>query len=184
MKGIVLTALAATAAFSFALPAHAGKGGPAPTATITKQKRNDNKAFVGINWNWGVRDGATVVVGYRWARVNGNGRVNGSLIDLTFPLSGADFGLGELHVKGLTGQRSAQVELGVGYGFQGDAFLLNGGARGPYVNLGTDYLFGKGWQPYVGIDTLGHVKRPKEITTLSCPEGYTLQGNSCISDGV
>lgn len=184
MKGITLAAVAAAAAFSLALPAHAGKGGPAPTSTITKQKRNDNKAFVGINWNWGVRDGATAVVGYRWAKVKENGHVNGSLVDLTFPLAGAKFGLGELHIKGLAGRRSAQGELGVGYGFQAGAFLLNGGARGPYVNVGTDYLFGRGWQPYVGIDTLGRVKRPNETTTLSCPAGFTLQGGNCIPDGV
>lgn len=184
MKRYCLAAIAAAASISVLVPAHAGKGGPAPTTTITKKSRKDNKLFAGINWNWGVRQGATAVIGYRWARVSERDRVHGTLVDLTFPLTGAPFGLGELHVKALGGPRSAQGELGVGYGFQANAFLLNGGARGPYVNAGTDYLLGKGWQPYVGLDTLGRLKRHEEVTTTTCPTGYTLQGSTCVPDGV
>lgn len=77
--------------------------------------------------NWGVREGATAVIGYRWAKVKDNERVTGGLVDLTFALTGAPVGLGEVHVKALQGRRSVQGELGVGYGFQGEAFLLNGG---------------------------------------------------------
>jgi hypothetical protein len=55
---------------------------------------------------------------------------------------------------------------------------LNAGVQGPYVNLGTDYLFGKGWQPYVGVNTLGRVRAPTE--SLSCPAGFNLQGTNCV----
>jgi hypothetical protein len=180
MNRSLFAALLAVASFALAFPAHAGKGGPTPTQTITKQGRNDNKLFVGINWNWGVREGATAVVGYRWAKVKDNGRVNGALIDLTVALTGAPVGLGEFHVKAFQGSSSAQGELGLGYGFQGEAFLLNGGVRGPFVNLGTDYLFGKGWQPYVGIDTLGRTKGPDEVTTSTCPAGFVLTNGACV----
>ena len=171
--------LFAAIALAIACPAHAGKGGPSPVTTITKQSRKDNKVFVGINWNFGVRTGATAVVGYRWANVNSNNRVHGALADLTFVLSGAPVGVGEFHVKALSGSRSVQGELGVGYGFQGEAFLVNGGVRVPYANVGTDYLFGKGWQPYVSVDTLKRVKAPQETTTTSCPSGFTLVNGAC-----
>ncbi len=180
MNRSLLAALLAVASLALAPPAHAGATGPQPTQTITKQGRNDNKLFVGINWNWGVREGATAVVGYRWAKVKDNAHVNGALVDLTIALTGAPVGLGEFHVKALQGSRSVQGELGLGYGFQGEAFLLNGGVRGPFVNLGTDYLFGKGWQPYAGIDTLDRTKGSTETTTSTCPAGFDLVNGACV----
>lgn len=180
MKPIALALCAAAACAVVAVPVYAGKGGPSPTTTITKNSRRDNKAFVGINWNFGVRQGLTGVVGYRWARTNTNDRVNGALTDLTFPITGAPFGLGEFHIKGLSGNRSAQGEAGLGYGIQGQAFLLNAGVRAPYVNAGTDYLFGKGWQPYIGVDSLEKPKAHTETTTVTCPSGYVLQGGACV----
>lgn len=160
-------------------PAFAGTGGPAPITTITKAGRHDNKVFVGINWNWGVREGVSGVVGYRRARVNTSDKVRGALVDFTFPITGAPFGLGEFHVKGLAGSRSIQGEAGVGYGIQAGAFLVNAGVRGPFVNAGTDYLFGNGWQPYVGIDTLQRPKPHTETTTSVCPDGSAPVAGVC-----
>lgn len=179
MKKIVSTATLGFVSLVIALPASAGVSGPAPITSITKQSRKDNKIFVGINWNFGVREGVTGVVGYRFARVNANDRVRGGLIDFTVPFTGAPIQLGEMHIKALAGSRSVQGELGVGYGFQGEAFLLNGGVRVPYANVGTDYLLGKGWQPYFGIDTLGRARAHKETSTTSCPTGFNLSNGAC-----
>jgi len=180
MKRLFLTLSLVLASFALAAPAFAGNSGSAPTTTITKSSRHDNKVFVGINWNFGVRTGATAVVGYRWAQVSTSDHVHGVLVDLTVPLTGAPVQLGEFHVKGLDGTRSVQGELGVGYGFQGEAFLVNGGVRVPYVNAGTDYLFGKGWQPYVGIDTLQRARPHTETTQTSCTPPAILSGGLCI----
>lgn len=182
MKSIFAAATLALATLVVAFPAQAGKGGSAPTTTITNASRHDNKVFVGLNWNFGVRTGLSAVVGYRWAHVSANDHVRGALIDLTVPLTGAPVQLGEVHLKGLSGTRSVQGELGVGYGFQSAAFLVNGGVRAPYVNAGTDYLFGKGWQPYIGVDTLKRVKPHEQTTTTSCPEGSTLTDGACYVD--
>jgi hypothetical protein len=65
MKRLFLTLSLVLASFALAAPAFAGNSGSAPTTTITKSSRHDNKVFVGINWNFGVRTGATAVVGYR-----------------------------------------------------------------------------------------------------------------------
>lgn len=181
-----LLAFVALLALTLAAPAEAGKGGPSPVTTITKKNRNDNKLFVGINWNWGVREGLTGVVGYRWAKVKTDDKVRGGLVDLTIPLTGADkFTLGELHLKGLAGKRSVQGEAGVGYGFQGGAFLLNAGVRGPFATAGTDYLFGKGWQPYVGIHSMGRTKKAETTSTTTCPNNYEYdsESDSCVFIG-
>ena len=171
----------AVLALVLAVPAQAGKGGPTPpptvAASVSKESRNDNRVYAGINWNFGARTGATAVIGYRGAKVRSNDKVRGFKVEASYILSGAPMGLGEVRVKALAGGRSAQGELGAGYGFHGQAFLLNMGVQGPYVNAGADYLFGPGWQPYVGVNTLGRVRHARE--TLSCPAGYDRSGSTC-----
>ena len=100
------------AAFALALPAHAGKGGGTVPPTVEKKGRNDNTVYVGINWNFGVRDGATAVIGYRDAKVKANSNVDGWKVEATFVLSGANMGFGELRAKYLKGERDVQGELG------------------------------------------------------------------------
>ena len=181
MSSIIRNVSLLLASQALALSAFAGTGGPVvpPTvpADVTKNSRNDNKIYAGINWNWGAREGATAVIGYRAAKVRSNDRVRGAKIEVSYVLSGAPMGLGEVRVKALAGKRSVQGELGAGFSFQGQAALLNAGVQGPYVNGGTDYLFGKGWMPYVGVNTLGRVKGATE--TFSCPAGYDLSGSTC-----
>jgi len=181
MSSIIRTASLLLASQAVAISAFAGEGGPTLPPTVpadsTQNSRNDNKIYAGINWNWGAREGATAVVGYRAAKVRGNDRVRGAKVEMSVVLSGAPVGLGEIRVKALAGKRNVQGELGAGFSFQGQAFLLNAGVQGPYVNGGTDYLFGKGWQPYIGVNTLGRVKKASE--TFSCPAGYDLSGSTC-----
>lgn len=173
-------ALVTLCAALMAPAAHAGVGGAPIPATLTKQKKSDDKAFIGLQWNMGVREGASLVVGYRWAKVGPNNKARGTSLDFTYALTGAA-GPGELHLKAFDGSRDVQGELGVGYGFHAGAFLLNAGVQGPNVNLGTDYLFGMGWQPYVGVNSIGKYKRPADLA--SCPAGYTLTGTTCNPGG-
>jgi hypothetical protein len=145
-------------------------------ATVTQQKKKDNKAFIGLQWNFGVREGLSGVVGYRWATVGLGNKVKGSSLDFTYALTGQT-GPGELHLKAFDGKLDVQPELGLGYGFHAGAFLLNVGVQAPNVFLGTEYLFGKGLQPYIGINTIGKYKNAPD--ELSCPIGYTLSGTVC-----
>jgi len=178
MRKTIRTVALAIAASGMAMSAFAGKGGGTIPADVSKKSRNDNTVYAGINWNWGAREGATGVIGFRKAKTKSNNNVQGGKIEATIILSGAPVGFGELKLKGLAGSRSTQGELGLGFGHQG--FLATGGVQVPYANAGTDYVFGKGWQPYVGVNTLGKTKRARE--TLSCPSGYTLNGSDCLED--
>jgi len=168
------------AAFALALPAHAGKGGGTLPPTIDKRSRNDNSVYVGINWNFGARNGATAVLGYRDAKVKSNGNVDGYKVEATWVLSGAPMGFGELRAKYLKGERNVQGEVGLGFSGAHEAFLINGGVQGPYINGNIDYLFNKGWLASIGVNSLGKVKKPRE--TLTCPAGYTLDVDTCFAD--
>ena len=186
MSRLITATLVAFAALAVGLPAHAGKGGPQlpPTIdpTITKSGRNDNRLYVGINWNVGVRNGATAVLGYRGAKVGSGGHVRGYKAELTYVLSGAPMGFGEFRAKYVNGSRTAQIEPGLGYSFAHQAFLLNLAGQAPYVNVGADYLFDKGWLASFGVNSLKKARAPLE--TASCPAGYTLGGGTCTQDVV
>ncbi|MGZ5130302.1 MAG: hypothetical protein ACXWCV_03110 [Caldimonas sp.] len=184
MSKSVLGVLLAITALAVALPAEAGKGGPVVPPTVdpivTHSSRNDNKVYAGINWNFGVRTGATVFVGVRAARVNADSKVHGAKAEISYVLSGAPMGLGEARLKYLVGNRDTQGEGGVGYSFAHQAFLVNGGMQAPFMNGGADYLFGKGFLVYIGGNTLDSVRKPRD--NFSCPTGYTLSGTTCSLD--
>ncbi len=174
-----LLALAAAAAV---LPARAGTITP-PTGTdptITRTGRHENRLYAGVNWNFGVRDGATVVVGYRGAKIASGGHVDGFKAEIGYVLSGAPSGLAEVRLKYLNGSRSAQGEVGAGFSFASQAPLFNLGVQGPYINGNYDYLFGKGSLGSIGVNTLGKAKKP--IETATCPAGSALVSGLCEID--
>jgi len=180
MRKILHGVLFLLAAFALALPAYAGKGGGTVPPTIEKRSRSDNTIYAGINWNFGARNGATAVLGYRDARIKSNGNVDGFKVEATWVLSGAPTGFGELRAKYLRGERSAQGEVGLGFSAAHEAFLINVGAQGPYINGNLDYLFNKGWLASIGVNSLNKVKRPRETET--CPAGFFLQDGTCFPD--
>ena len=153
---------------------------PGTDPTITRTGRHENRVYAGINWNFGVRDGATVVLGYRAAKVSSGGHVDGFKAEIGYVLSGAPTGLAEARVKYLNGSRSAQGEVGAGFSFASQAPLVNLGVQGPYINGGVDYLFGKGSLASIGVNTLGKAKKP--IETASCPAGSVLVSGLCEID--
>lgn len=156
--------------------------GPPPVDPIAPErasgKRSDDKFFVGINWTFGAGPavGPEAIVGFRSTRARSNS-VRGAGLDVTFPF-GQGLQLGAVRLKAIDGNRSYQGELGVGYSFASGVPLLTGGLFGSHLMAGTDYLIGTGWQPYVGVHTLGKYRKPRG--GVSCPSGFELAGNRCL----
>ncbi len=168
-------------------PVLAGKGGPPPPPTFTtvvigQDRDRQDEFFAGINWQFGAQSQAELVVGYRDVDVHSDGDVDGYGVDFTFPLKdGIKFG--EMRLKGIDGQEDWQGEYGLGWSFLNEGFLLTGGVQGNYFTLGTDFVFGTGWQPYVGVNSIGSYDAPDFLTetTGSCPAPFVLSqdGLSC-----
>lgn len=172
-------------------PAFAGKGGPPPTPTFTtvvvgQDKSSEDEFFAGINWQFGASPQAEIVLGYRDVNVHSDGDVDGMGLDFTFPIkNGITFG--EMRFKAIDGQDDWQGELGLGWSFLHKGFLLTGGAQGNFLTLGTDYVFGSGWEPYIGANSIGDYDAPSYLTetTASCPSPYVVAANgiSCVFGG-
>ena len=172
-------------------PALAGKGGSPPTPTFTtvvtgQDKVGDDEFFAGINWQFGADSQAEFVIGYRDVNVHSDGDVAGVGVDFTFPFKdGLKFG--EVRLKGIDGQDDWQGEFGWGWSFMHKGFLLTGGAQSNFVTLGTDYVFGTGWEPYIGINSVSDFDVPPYLTqtTASCPSPYVVgaSGMTCVYGG-
>ncbi len=172
-------------------PALAGKGGPPPPdfeeVIIGEDKESEDQFYAGLNWQFGSKSHAEFVIGFRSVDVKSGGDVKGAAVDLTFPI-GDGFKVGELRLKAVNGEEDWQGELGLGWSFAQEGFLFTGGVQGNYINLGADFVFnGGGFQPYLGINSIGEYDRPDYLTELvgSCPSPYVYDpdSESCVFDG-
>jgi hypothetical protein len=182
MKPTLRTALAVALALA-CTPVLAGIPTPPPNPTFTttvigQEEASEDEFFAGLNWQFGASSQAELVVGYRDVDVKSDGDVDGFGLDFTFPLKGG-IKPGELRLKGIDGDEDLQGEFGLGWSFAHKGFLLTAGAQGQHVTAGTDYVFGAGWEPYIGVNTVGDYDPPefRTETTGSCPEPYELSAN-------
>jgi hypothetical protein len=171
------------------IPAFACKGGPPPPPPtidiimVGEEETSEDEFFVGINWQFGAASQAELVVGWRDVDVEHTGDVSGFGVDMTFPLKDG-FHVGELRLKGIEGDEDLQGEFGLGWSFFHKGFLLTGGGQGHYFTAGADYVFGTGFEPYVGVNTIGDYDPPswEEVEVRSCPPPFELSDDeqSCI----
>jgi hypothetical protein len=173
---LVLASLLPTSA------ALAGIVSPAPTATITGSDKNTvNRGYAGLKWTLGKGYVPAVVIGFRRAEVKSGGDTQGGDISFSVNLAGG-VQPDKLRVKYFNGQNDVQGEGGAGYDFA-HGFFVGLGVQGPYSNLGVDYLFGtqaSPFEPYFILHTLKKYDTPSgRTTTLSCPSGFDLTGNTC-----
>lgn len=97
--------------------------------------QSDNHVYVGLGWT--VKNGwvPAAIVGARSVDVDGIGDVTGVDLSLSYHL--AD-GFDRFLLKGVRGEIDWQAELGGGYDFQQEIFLLAGGVQGRLINFSAD----------------------------------------------
>ena len=135
--------------------------------------KNDTQFYAGLNWNLGGTRVPDAVIGVRFARIDSAGKVYGSDLSASMPLS--NFGLGKIKAKYIDGTDNGQGEIGLGYNFVTSKYLGTVGYSLPYANIGTDYMLDSGFEPFAGIHTMDSYDKPnKSGITYTCPRGGTL----------
>ena len=131
----------------------------------------DEKFHVGLNWTLGGSIVPDAVIGFRHANVDSNGKTHGSDLSLSIPLT--HISLGKLKVQYFEGHINALGEVGLGYDFDSKNFLATARAQVPHFYFGSDYVFGSGFHPFVGI-TSEKLSKPASIEATTCPVSYTF----------
>jgi hypothetical protein len=127
----------------------------------------------GVQWDFG-DNRPDFVAGIRRTQTNTTSHVIGSKVDVAFPLTVDDGFQPRVRAIALAGNRTAQLEAGVGVALNKSKFspLVAAGVQVPYANGGANYVYGSGLKPYLGVNTLQRAAGPtKTGGNLSCTTG-------------
>ena len=151
---------------------------PGTPGTNGSSHENVNRGYAGLKWTFGEGAVPSAVIGFRHANVESSGHVDGGDISMSFNfLSGLQ--LGKLRAKYFNGQENVQGELGGGFDFTKGMFA-GASIQGPYVNLGADYLFNAGFEPYISLNSLRKYHKPQPgvpgtAGSYACPAAFPTQ---------
>lgn len=131
--------------------------------------------FVGLQWNFGTST-PELTFGVRRTETNTSDHVTGGKLDFALPLDMKNLNLPTARLMGLYGNRDIQGEAGVGLQLKDFKPLIGLGAQVPFANFGANYVFHKGWDAYVGANSLRKPAKPTLTNSgeLTCPANYTL----------
>jgi len=157
--------------------------GPAPVETTSTSSASEIQFLGGLQWNFGT-NAPELVLGFRETRTSSSDEVVGGKLDLEFPLNAHFLDAFTIRGMGLAGDRDVQGEFGLGLSGFDFKPLLAGGIQGPYVNGGVNYIFGTGFEPYLGANSLSRPHKPNTHTSLNCAAGQTLEPASLFGGTV
>ncbi len=128
----------------------------AALGSTSVQADTEGQWCAGLNIQFGAKITSMLSVGYRHADVDNDGDPSGADIGLNIGMDG----LHSIKLKGFTGNKCAQGELGAGYNFKTNGLLLTGGIQGGHIAGGVDYNMGGGFSPYLGANTISCYDEP------------------------
>lgn len=138
--------------------------------------KTETRGYAGLKWS--LDGGATpsLVLGAMHAKVSSGGNTEGANLALAINLAGgvkpASIKLGYLN-----GKEDFQGELGVGYNFLKATPLVGLGVNAPYANIGADWSYGGGIDPFAIIHTHGRFSKPAAAAnTQTCTSVLGLGG--------
>lgn len=131
---------------------------------------DETAVFAGLRWSFGEAAPA-IVGGVRYLKSDDGDSAYGAQADVALPLITSGAHLPKVRLLGLFGNTTVQGQLGGGYDFAKDTFILSAGLQSPHLEGGLDYGLDGSFTPYVGVNSLA---KPKLDGELSCGNGYTL----------
>jgi hypothetical protein len=152
------TTLLALAAVSMIWPmASSGLTGIALPPTSSFGSRTETLFSIGIQYDFGDQE-AQVVGAVRHTKTNASNNVIGGKFDVALPIFGEKKFQPTFRVLGLAGSTHVQGELGVGFEMGSNSPLIGAGLQVPYANGGINYVFVDGFEPYLGVNSIGKAK--------------------------
>jgi hypothetical protein len=153
---------------------------PSPTttydATVSGSSKNDTRVYIGLGWVWGVKTVFESMIGIRSTNVDSSGKVTGSDVSASVPLTGFDSV--KVKAKYINGTTNGQGEIGLGYVFGPGRWLGTAGYSLPYFGVGADYIKGRGVEPFANVNTVNRLNKPSP--SYSCTGvTATLIGTTC-----
>ena len=117
-------------------------------------------------------------------------QVYGGQGDITMPINlSQPLQLPTIRALGIAGERDVMALLGGGVALRGLLPVASLALQVPYATAGANYVYGRGFQPYAGINSFARAVAPRVITTstagtttttTSCPTGYTLTNAASV----
>jgi hypothetical protein len=146
------TTLLALAAVSMIWPmASSGLTGIALPPTSSFGSRTETLFSIGIQYDFGDQE-AQVVGAVRHTKTN----ASSSMLPCRY--FGEKKFQPTFRVLGLAGSTHVQGELGVGFEMGSNSPLIGAGLQVPYANGGINYVFVDGFEPYLGVNSIGKAK--------------------------
>lgn len=128
---------------------------------------DENEVYAGIKWRIGEKS-PVLFLGYRDADVDSSNDVDGYDFSISLNLLQKKFD--KIVVKGFSGRKNIQGEIGVGYSLLEKTPLFRIGAQGDYVTLNIDYLLKlKKIALEMGINSVGEYKLPTVAAPMAMP---------------
>jgi hypothetical protein len=160
---------AAVLALCIALVPMSASASPAPPITIVTTSQEggvvETRFLAGLQWNFGT-SAPEVVLGIRSTRTFRGNDAYGGKLDIAVPVS-VNWNRPIVRVMGVAGVRQVQLEFGGGVRLFDWRPVLGAGLQGLYSNGGTNYLLGQGFEPYLGVNDLGALRKPATTTTTT-----------------
>ena len=111
-------------------------------------------------------------------------QVYGGQGDITMPINLAQpRQMPTIRALGIAGERDVMALLGGGVVLGSFLPLASAALQVPYATAGANYVYGRGFEPYAGVNSFARAVAPRVITTgsagtstttSSCPTGFTL----------
>ncbi|MDB5642088.1 MAG: hypothetical protein JWN07_1405 [Hyphomicrobiales bacterium] len=141
--------------------------------TYTQKDRLKTTFSLGIQWDFG--DMQPQLVGaVRRTETTSREAVNGGKIDIALPLRMDMFLDPTIRILGLSGGRTVQGELGLGWRVRSSELIAAVGVQAPYTNGGVNFSFSGAMRPYLGVNTIGRAPGPTTVYTFAPPPIFIL----------
>jgi hypothetical protein len=155
----------------------------AGTATTSLRSQSATRFSIGLQMDLYTGE-PQLVAAIRHTVTLPHNQVYGGQGDISLPLNLTQpLQMPTIRALGIAGERNVMAMLGGGVVLGSFLPVATAAVQVPYATAGANYVYGRGFQPYAGVNSFARAVAPRVVTTgsagssstsTSCPTGYTL----------